>query len=205
MTYEELIKIGYECYPDDGDYKHPVTLHNEVCEKEYPEHQERCDAFGITKEEYFAIVMLEGWDYDIIQRPLFTKTPNEFQSALIDLLDSALAKLSSTSSTILYRQEKHQDIEHLRALYKTGEPLLISNFLTCSTDNFDNTNLILEITPLPLNSRARDIFLVRNHGEELPNPENQVEFMRNTSFLIDEILEPEPGKYMVRCHELSQL
>ena len=59
------------------------------------------------------------------------------------------------------------------------------------------------ITPLGENSHARDIHLVINHGEELPYAENQVEFMRVTSFHIDDIKEPETGCYVVYCYELA--
>lgn len=52
-------------------------------------------------------------------------------------------------------------------------------------------------------SHARDIHLVINHGEELPYAENQVEFMRGTSFHIDDIKEPETGCYVVYCYELA--
>lgn len=45
--------------------------------------------------------------------------------------------------------------------------------------------------------------MVINHGEELPYAENQVEFMRGTSFHIDDIKEPETGYYVVYCYELA--
>ena len=94
MTYEELIKTRYEYYPDDGDYKHPVTLHKTVCDLEYLGHQERCERFLITKAEYFSILMLEGRDYDVIQSACHTCSPNTFQESLMAmaLLDRALEK-----------------------------------------------------------------------------------------------------------------
>lgn len=204
MTYQELIDIGYGCYPEDGDFKHPVSLHKGICDSEYPSHLERCARFCITKEEYFSILMLEGWDYDVIQESCYNESPSAFQTALIELLDSALEKIPSTSSRVLYRQERYQDIEHLRELFFTHTPLRVAHYLTCSADDFDNCALKLVITPLGESSRARDIHLVRNQGEELPYPENQVEFMRGTSFLIDDIREPESGRYVVHCHELAQ-
>ena len=66
-------------------------------------------------------------------------------------------------------------------------------FFTTSKDDYNNTyNIKWLIKPLPNGlTKAHDIYLVYNKGYNLPYPEWQVEFERNTKFIVTKVVTKE--------------
>ena len=141
--------------------------------------------FRLSDVEVLSIVMLEGFDYDIIQKPAFNENLlDDFNEILINSLDCALLKIPKTNYNTLYRQDKYYC-----KIPEAGEILVFKGFLTASKDDYDNThNIKWIITPLSNGlTKAHDIYRVYNHGYNCPYPEWQVQFERNTSFIVTQV------------------
>lgn len=208
MKIDELFALGYKYYP--GDYFTDVmSFGTSVFNNAYPKYKDRCEKYEISECEFFTLLLLEGLHSHIIQEPFFNSdNKNEFVKELWKCMDSLLIKTPKTASPILYRQEEFYNIDYIKRLYDSSKPLICHHYLTCSTDDYDNThNIKLIITPQNnIQTRAHDIYLIRNHGEDegVPYPEYQVEYERESSFLIDRIIEKD-GLFDVYCHEIINL
>ena len=86
---------------------------------------------------------------------------------------------------------------------EVGEILNFKGFLTTSKDDFNNTyNIKWIITPLSNGlTKAHDIYNVYNHGYNCPYPEWQVEFERNTKFIVNKVV-PKENKTEVYISEI---
>lgn len=145
--------------------------------------------YGLNDIEILSLIMLEGFACTIIQQPAFNdRYLNEFNKILIDSLDKALLKIPKTSHDRLYRQDNFY-----HEVPQTREILKFNGFLTTSKDDFDNTyNIKWIIKPLSNElTKAHNIYNVYNHGYNCPYPEWQVEFERNTKFIVNEVVEKE--------------
>lgn len=143
---------------------------------------------SLTDSEILVIVMLEGFAYNIIQDVAFgTVKSNNFTEALITLLDSALQKIPRTTCSTLYRNDDYDDYGTFG--YKIGKIHHVKGYFTTSKDDFDNaTSVKWIITPLTDGkTKAREIYKVYNHGYDCPYPEWQIEFERNTEFVVTNI------------------
>lgn len=145
--------------------------------------------FGLNDVEILTLIMLEGFASNLIQRPAFNpKLKNEFNRILITSLDNALLKIPRTSHNTLYRQDCEYGM-----IPKANDVLIIKGFFTASKDDFDNTHCIKWIIK-PLSNghtKAHDIYNVYNHGLEYGNAEWQVEFERNTKFIVTKVVPQE--------------
>ena len=143
--------------------------------------------YGLTEQEILSIVMLEGFEYRLIQDAAFNNAPTTpFTSKLIKLLDSAINKAPKTLHQVLYRQDSYYS-----GVPKEGETIQIAGFWTTSVEDFDNTNdkkWIIKPLP-PEETKAHDIYKIYNHGDEHGNGELQVEYERNTTFKIEKIVQ----------------
>lgn len=99
--------------------------------------------------------------------------------ALQEILDSILRKAPKTESHILYRFLKPEDQRD----FKIGDSFTPSYSLTTTNEDWAQDVDAYIITPLANNeTNARDIFKFYNHGNE-----NQVNFLKGTSFIITDI------------------
>lgn len=147
-TYEGFIALGMQCYPKQ-DSKGITNFNSAVLENTFPTKKDILESYGITKCEFFTLIMMEGFFYGDIQRPLvYGKKPNEFIENGIKYFDSLLNKTPKSSSDVIYRQDHYNSLDYYEKLQKEGKPYVCSCFLTASTDDFDNSrNVKLVITP----------------------------------------------------------
>lgn len=149
------------------------------------------DEFRLSDTELLLIVLLEGFEANTIQNAAYGKVQiNPYLDALLSLMDSAICKCRRTIHKVLYRQEKDWSIP-----IKEGMIINFAGYLTTSSEDFDNTSCIKWIIT-PLNdgrTKAHDIYAVYNHDDTTPFPEYQVEFERNSNFIVNKIVNK--GKY----------
>lgn len=208
MNIEDFLRLGEKYYPKQHRTD-VMSFGTSVFNNTYPKYKDRCEKYGITDCEFFTLLLLEGFHSQIIQEPFFDPNKkNEFVCELWKCLDSLLKKTPSTKKSILYRQEEFYHINLIKRLHESSKPLICHHYLTCSTDDYDNThNIKFIITPQNFKlTKAHDIYLIRNYGEDegVPYPEYQVEYERESSFLIDRIIERD-GLFDVYCHEIVNL
>lgn len=189
--YNEFIALGGKCYPKQ-DNRGITNFNSEVLANVYPKKKDILDSYGVTKCELFALIMLEGFFSDDIQRPLvFGLKTNSFIERCISYFDSLLSKTPKTSSVVLYRQDHFNSVEYYKELQNKGKNYICSSFLTASTDDYDNSRSVkLVIRPkLDSKTKAHDVYRIMNHGEDIKGaiPENQVNFERNAEFEITRI------------------
>ena len=185
MSIEELIDIAVGIYTKESPEVKDLLIHIEAMNDLIAKGAVH-NNFGLNEIEILALIMLEEFAYKTIQQPAFNDIYlNDYNKILINSLDNALLKIPRTSHNTLYRQD--------RDYYKipeNGEILKFKGFFTTSKDDFDNTYIIKwVIKPLPNGlTKAHDIYLVYNKGYNLPYPEWQVEFERNTKFIVTKVV-----------------
>ena len=186
--YNDFIALGRKYYPKQ-DNRGITNFNSKVLANVYPKKKGILDSYGVTKCELFALIMLEGFFSEWIQRPLvFGLKTNSFIERCISYFDSLLSKTPKTSSIVLYRQDHVNSVEDYRELQNKGKHYIGSSFLTASTDDFDTSRSVkLVISPkLDGKTKAHDVYRIMNHGEDIngAKPENQVNFERNAEFEI---------------------
>ena len=185
MNIETLIDIAIGIYTKESPEVKDLLIHIEAMNDLIAKGTVHND-FGLNEIEILALIMLEEFAYKSIQQPAFNDIYlNDYNEILINSLDNALLKIPRTSHDTLYRQD--------RDYYKipeNGEILKFKGFFTTSKDDFDNTyNVKWVIKPFPNGlTKAHDIYLVYNKGCNLPYPEWQVEFERNTKFIVTKVV-----------------
>lgn len=203
--YNDFIALGRKCYPKQ-DNRGITNFNSEVLANVYPKKKDILDNYGVTKCELFALIMMEGFFPECIQRPLvFGLKTNSFIERCISYFDSLLSKAPKTSSIVLYRQDHFNSVEYYKELYNKGKHYICSSFLTASTDDYDNSRGVkLVINPkLDGKTKAHDVYRIMNHGEDIKGaiPENQVNFERNAEFEITGIDE-KPNIPVVYLNEI---
>lgn len=184
MNIEELKDIAVGIYVGESPEVKDLLIHIEVMNNLVAKGTVHND-FGLNDIEILALIMLEEFAYNTIQQPAFNdECINDFNEILINSLDNALLKIPRTFHNTLYRQDKYY-----YKVPKAGEILKFKGFFTTSKDDYDNTyNIKWVITPLSNGlTKAHDIYMVYNKGYNLPYPEWQVEFERNTKFIVNKI------------------
>ena len=185
MNIETLIDIAIGIYTKESPEVKDLLIHIEAMNDLIAKGTVHND-FGLNEIEILALIMLEEFAYKSIQQAAFNDIYlNDYNKILINSLDNALLKIPRTSHDTLYRQD--------RDYYKipeNGEILKFKGFFTTSKDDFDNTyNIKWVIKPFPNGlTKAHDIYLVYNKGYNLPYPEWQVEFERNTKFIVTKVV-----------------
>lgn len=203
--YNDFIALGRKCYPKQDD-KGITNFNSVVLDNVYPKKIDILDNYGVTKCELFALIMMEGFFSECIQRPLvFGLKPNSFIKRCIYYFDSLLSKTPKTSSVVLYRQDHFNSVEYYKDLKNKRKHYICASFLTASTDDYDNSRSVkLVIRPkLGCKTKAHDIYRIMNHGEDIKEaiPENQVNFERNTEIEITGIDE-KPNIPVVYLNEI---
>jgi hypothetical protein len=140
--------------------------------------------YGITDIEYLIILMFCGNQTSIFQQHYIEmRTPNELESALSSLLDGILEKLPPANFECLGRFDTYSNIDD----YTENSIIEINYYLTVTPHDLGGvaeTKIIWLITPLPKEAtQAKCIYPIY----DLPIPEYQVNFKRNTRFHIDKI------------------
>ncbi len=184
MNIEELKDIAVGIYVGESPEVKDLLIHIEAMNNLVAKGTVHND-FGLNDIEILALIMLEEFAYNTIQQPAFNdECINDFNEILINSLDNALLKIPRTFHNTLYRQDKYY-----YKVPKAGEILKFKGFFTTSKDDYDNTyNIKWVITPLSNGlTKAHDIYMVYNKGYNLPYPEWQVEFERNTKFIVNKI------------------
>ena len=184
MNIEELKDIAVGIYVGESPEVKDLLIHIEAMNNLVAKGTVHND-FGLNDIEILALIMLEEFAYNTIQQPAFNdECINDFNEILINSLDNALLKIPRTFHNTLYRQDKYY-----YKVPKAGEILKFKGFFTTSKDDYDNTyNIKWVITPRSNGlTKAHDIYMVYNKGYNLPYPEWQVEFERNTKFIVNKI------------------
>ena len=110
--YNDFIALGRKCYPKQ-DNRGITNFNSEVLANVYPKKKDILDSYGVTKCELFALIMMEGFFSECIQRPLvFGLKTNSFIERCISYFDSLLSKAPKTSSIVLYRQDHFNSVEY---------------------------------------------------------------------------------------------
>jgi hypothetical protein len=186
MCIEKLKQLAIQILGEDSHEFELLLKHIQVMDNLLDKgviHNE----YELDEVEVLTLVLLEGFGFDMIQKPAFNHNLlNEFNKILIEYLDSALKKIPITSHKVLYRQDDYQN-----KVPKIGEVISFTGFLTTSKDDFDNTyNVKWIITPLSnKTTKAHDIYIIYNHGYDVPYPEYQVEFERGTKFKVTKVID----------------
>lgn len=176
--------------PEDAEYNRMIKIvqeHIDVVNKkmkgEVP--------YNINEEELLSIMLLEGFGADIIQYPLFYPSKqNSLTRKLVKWLDDGLEKTPKTTHKILYRNDADKyDTSNFFHKDKIYSDFSYPGFLTTSKDNFEYNVELWIITPLQTEkTRAHDLYMVYNHGQDMGKPdcpisaEWQIEFERGTKF-----------------------
>ena len=188
---EELRKLRELCinvYGESNDHKHITNFSFKVLENVLPKKESIMKTYGITDCEMYVLLLLIGFHADAIQCiSLKTKV---FTEKCRFYLNSLLVKTPQTKSEVLYRQEESYriDFQKMEDCLNKGIPYIHPCYMTTSTDDYDNKDCKFVITPLKNGkTKAHDIYLICNHGEQCLYPENQVEFELGTKFMIDKI------------------
>ena len=199
MSIEELKDVAIEVYGEKSIEVKELLKHIEAMNSLVASGAIH-NNYGLNDIEILSLIMLQGFACKIIQQPAFNdKYLNKFNEILICSLDNALLKIPRTSYDTLYRQEGYY-----YKIPRVGEILRFNGFLTTSKDDFDNTyNIKWVIKPLSNEStKAHDIYNVYNLGYNCPYPEWQVEFERNTKFIVNKVV-PQKDKTEVFISELA--
>lgn len=138
----------------------------------------------LTDAENMVVRMLCRAEFSLIQNPLAqNRIPNSLEHALIQLLDSALLRLPKVGDARLTRADIIGDI----ANYHIGQSIDVPYFLTTSRRPMTNVSGIKFLwvidTKPSSDTRAHDL----TPAIEDQFAESQVEFERNTRFLVKEI------------------
>ena len=186
--FRELRELCKKAYGESTAPKHITNFSFKVLENVLPKKESIMRTYGITDCEMYVLLLLEGFHTEAIQQ--FSIKTNEFTEKCRCYLNSLLSKTPQTKSDVLYRQEDlfRIDMEKMEDCLKKGIPYIHSCYMTASTDDYDNKDCKFIVTPLKNgNTKAHDIYLIYNQGEDYGSPENQVEFELGTKFLIDKI------------------
>ncbi len=181
LSIRELLELERKYYPNN--FSGIVSQY--VSGFHVPENKKKeLLKYGITDIEYLVILMFCGNQAPIFQQHFIeNRIPNEFESALSCLLDGVLDKLPPANFECLGRFDTYSDINN----YKENSIIEISYYLTATPHDLGDvsgTKIIWLITPLPRGeTQARCIYPIH----DLPVPEYQVNFKRNTKFHIDKI------------------
>ena len=90
--YNDFIALGRKYYPKQ-DNRGITNFNSKVLANVYPKKKGILDSYGVTKCELFALIMLEGFFSEWIQRPLvFGLKTNSFIERCISYFDSLLSK-----------------------------------------------------------------------------------------------------------------
>ena len=201
MSIEELIDIAVGIYAKESSEIKDLLMHIEAMNNLVAKGVIHND-YELNEIEILALIMLEEFAYNTIQQPAFNDGYlNDYNEILINSLENALLNIPRTFHKTLYRQEKYY-----YKVPKVGEILKFKGFFTTSKDDYDNTyNIKWVITPLSNGlTKAHDIYVVYNKGYNLPYPEWQVEFERNTRFVVNQI-EPKENYTKVYISELEEV
>lgn len=201
MSIEELIDIAVGIYAKESSEIKDLLMHIEAMNNLVAKGVIHND-YELNEIEILALIMLEEFAYNTIQQPAFNDGYlNDYNEILINSLENALLNIPRTFHKTLYRQEKYY-----YKVPKIGEILKFKGFFTTSKDDYDNTyNIKWVITPLSNElTKAHDIYVVYNKGYNLPYPEWQVEFERNTRFVVNQI-EPKENYTKVYISELEEV
>ncbi len=190
MKIEELIALSEEFYGNDEESNKrdsPLWLikkHAEIALENFDKKPEVAQ-YQLNEVEFLTIVMLQGFASHLIQKAAFNPIElNAISSILIGALDSALIKIPRNTEKILYRNDDVNNRD-----YAVGQQIEFNGFFTTSKDDFNNaSNIKWIITPLDsTTTKAHEIYRAHNHGIEFSVPENQIEFERDTTFVVTAI------------------
>jgi len=185
ISIDELIELESKLYNVKKIARPPITLHLEAYKNMPKELENKFRAFEISKEEAFIVILFTGFSSTEFNNQLSRKTLilNDLQRKVIEYFDSILFKIPSFEGNLLYRMDKVGDKANAKKWYseRIGRIISIPWFLSTSTDNYDNTEIIWRIKPLHSNlTKAHSLYEIVNHGNE-----NEVRYERNVCFKVE--------------------
>lgn len=185
----ELVFLGLKIYPlNDDIYSHNIVeealsaLYNTSDTK-----LTKAYSYNVTNTELFALWTLYGYNYSMVQKALFFSiNSNPFINELHRLIDSLLSKAPSYSGKLLYRYDRYYSIEYIENLYKNNQPFITPHYLTTDYEEIERDfGITFIIHPLDKeNTHAKEVYRILCYNENVPYPEHQINFKRNTSFKI---------------------
>ena len=103
---DNLIELAKQAYGQAYNRETNIDLHIQATKNLI--NGWKINRFNLSNEEVLAIVMLEGFGYNLIQNAAFgNEYTTPFTDRLIELLDSALDKIPKTTQKFLYRQDSY--------------------------------------------------------------------------------------------------
>lgn len=185
---EDLIQLAKHVYGEG--YEETTNIERDIqAFKNLMRDAKITNNYALTEEEMLFIIMLEGFEYRLIQEAAFNEKLNTpYTNRILNGLDSALNKIPQTSHNTLYRQDSYYT-----NIPQIGDIININGYWTTSIEDFDNTNHIKWIiTTLPqAETKAHNIYNVYNHGVDCGSAEWQVEYERGSKFRVDNIIQHE--------------
>lgn len=185
----ELVFLGLKIYPlNDDIYSHNIV--EEALSALYNTSDTQLTkaySYNVTNTELFALWVLYGYNYSMVQKALFYPiNSNPFINELHRLIDSLLSKAPSYSGRLLYRYDKYYPIEHIKRLYKSNQPLITPHYLTTDYEEYErDSDITFIIHPLDKDkTHAKEVYRILCYNENVPYPEHQINFERNTCFKI---------------------
>ena len=163
----------------------PVSFHLQCLDKLKQDKKSEIQTYNLNDSELLSILLLMGSAFSLINGCLYTDCCDDLERALHECLDSALLKLPKCTTSILYRQDRYWKIEEITE----KQIIKIPAYFTTSLEDYENTtNIKWIITPLNNElTKAHNLFEIYDPGDELEHKEWQVNFERNTEFVIDKI------------------
>lgn len=203
IELECIIRLGLEYYPItsmDENLHNPVTeallalsqMSNEKLNKAY--------SYNVNNAELFTLWILYGFNYSIIQQPFFTSDkPNKFIKYLHTYLDNLIRKAPQYGGSVLYRHEKYYSVEYFQDLYKNSKLYITRHYFTVDYDDYERTDGISFII-FPLRNgktKAHELYKIMPYNDSVPFPEHQINFERDSSFIVKSVNEENNRKFVV--------
>lgn len=144
------------------------------------------ERYNLTDAQKLMIYLFQG-RHSMLFRDDYYREVNEFIQNMMDTLESVIVKTPLNNDTTLYRYCTTYD----RVDFKEGEVVTFPYSLTCTNKEWHKDGNVYVIKPLhDGNTRAHNLFEIYNHGQE-----NQVNFLRNTSFRVMQVKNVEGTEY----------
>lgn len=136
--------------------------------------------FGLSEAQRVLLRLFYCKHSHIFRDDYYYNGISEFVQNLFDTLDDAVNKAPTNSDPILYRFCNEYD----KCDMKIGDIILFPYNLTCTNYDWhqEKDRNVYIITPLRQKTNAHNLFEIYEHGDE-----KQVDFLRNTKFLVTNI------------------
>ena len=142
------------------------------------------EAYNLTQGQRLMLRLFYAKDSALFRDDYYNGVICDVVQNMFDTLNSAIEKAPQNSDEVLYRFCKDYD----KTDFDVGQVVLFKHNLTCTNEHWEQDEIknVYIITPLSNGqTKAHNLFKIYNHGGE-----NQVNFLRGTSFYVTKIDNP---------------